>query len=272
MRFTDRPSRNRVPSVPVYSTTAKTYFTALSNAGYTATRTEKSHLNKWFNAGSANGWYAKLYDFGIMTWNSSAPCLVRGKVGGSITQAGGSVSYASQRATLSSNGYFNLGHTPTTAGFSTSGACFGCVLAGTITDGSGADMGSNSGANSWLLQANQFTVHGTTRMGNGTTAATSGGTSGNKPGLYVANRSSTSNIDIVWHNGTKTTIASRTDASGGTLTTINMFLGAWNNAGTPGLFANRGYSFWFTGTGFTSTECDNFAMDTYTLLTALGAL
>lgn len=262
-------ARLRGQSDVVLNANASTYIAALTTAGYTPDYTEKIVLSNWFNAGAANGWYAKIYDFGLLTWGSSAPCLLRGKVGGSITQVAGSVSYTSKRAALSSNGYFNLGHSSSSAGMSTSG-CMGFALAGTIADAAAVDMGSqNASTTYWQVYSNAFTTN-VVRLGNGTTAASQGGASGNNPGLYLGNRITTQ-LDLFRYNGTKTTLASRSDASGGAADTRNFFLGASNENGTPLYFTNRAYTFWFTGIGFTSTERDNFMVDTYTMLSDLGA-
>lgn len=254
-----------------YNADADGYVAKLVTASYTVTQTERVALARWFAAGLFNGWYAKIYDFGLMTWGASAPCLLRGKQSGSITQTGGSVSYSSKRATLSSNGYFNLAHSPSGAGMATTGLCLGYAMAGTIADVSGVDMGSytNVSLPNMEFYVNAFTTN-TLRAGNATTAAVSGGTSGNNPGLYIGNRVS-AQIDAIRYNGTKTTLGTRSDGSGGAMSTVNFFLGATNSNGTPQFFTNRAYTFWFTGTGFTATQCDTFMVDTWTLLSSLGA-
>ncbi len=253
-----------------YNADADGYVAKLVTASYTVTQTERVALARWFAAGLFNGWYAKIYDFGLMTWGSSAPCLLRGKVGGSVTLPAGSAAYTNKRVTFSSNGYYNLGFSPSTGGMATTGLCHGMAMVGTISDGTGVDMGVNQAPTAYMeMFCNAYTTN-TYRGGNAGTAAVTGGASGNNPGLYVGNRVS-GQMDLIRYNGTKTTLGTRSDATSGGIPTINFFLGATNTSGAAQFPTNRAYTFWFTGTGFTSTQCDTFMVDTWQLLTSLGA-
>ena len=261
----------RVHSYPVgYDPDASLQLDRVYGAGVTPTKTEADAYSLMILSGKANGWYAKTYDFGFLHWGSASANLLRLKQGGSITQVGGSVSYSSKRATLSGNGYFNLGFSPSTSGMATTGLCHGYAMVGTISDGTGVDMGVNQAPTAYMeMFTNAYTTN-TYRGGNADTAAVTGGTSGNNPGLFIGNRVS-GLMDLLRYNGTKTTLGTRSNATSGGIPTINFFLGATNTSGAAQFYTNRAYTHWVSGIGYTSSECDTFLFDVWLYLQTVGA-
>jgi len=90
---------------------------------------------------------------------------------------------------------------------------------------------------------------------------------GNSTGYVISTRSS-SNSHKIFRNNTQ--IASTNNATNGNYPTINYYLGAGNQNGTPGTYDSNEHAFASIGDGLTDTEAANFYTAVQAYQTTLG--
>lgn len=86
-------------------------------------------------------------------------------------------------------------------------------------------------------------------------------------GLYVVNRSANSAHQLYKNGASIVTSAVNSTTRPG----ASIFIGAYNQNGTPGLYTTRQYAFGFAGRSMNATEQANFYTAVQTFMTAIGA-
>jgi len=212
-------------------------------------------------------YFDDIYSMGLFWFANASANAVRAKIGGSITFPSGTATHSTDYIDFSSNGYANLGFSPSTAGM-TATSCGLMVAVDPSTPVDSSDGVQVSGTE--LLQMH-INAYGSNYGDPGAqTSRAAGGTTGTA-GVYSLNRLNGNAQLRCESSGSSALLGSTSSGTGGTIPTINIFVGAWNNNGSPDLYTNRNYSFWLApNKGVSATKHADALVYIYAMLATRG--
>lgn len=261
------------PSTTGYEAEATAYFARAAAAGspYTFTTTEKTGFNNLILAGKSHGWLAKMVAWYIY-WGNVAVAKFN-VLSTSYTQTWfGDLDFAARFSVHgTTTGYAKTGIIPSTHLALNNYGYFGYLNSN--INGSFQDMGADDGTRAiyFIPRAAGATI--ISAQSGATSPTVSGGTTTDSSGLWFIERMNVALINVYRGNiGTPGTTlvgtSTVTEALG--MPTVEMYLFANNNNGSPGgISANPHNTEGFTS-GMTKAECDYFNDDYQTFLTAVA--
>lgn len=251
-----------------YDADAENWFTRVEGHGVTIPVATKGFFNTLYVQLKANSLYTIPYDMYFFGWaNAAANAEPMKNVAPDITW-NGTVTHASTGiAGNGTTGYGNLGFAPNALTLNNSHIS---VYSRTATSAAIIDIGARgatatvrfdallSSGNNLIGEINSNTVGAGQVSGSAATAT----------GMSIITRVTSTDLRAI-KNGTQVGVTSTT-TNNGTMPSVNMFICAVNNNGSPLAYTAREYIMASVGTGFSTAQAATYTTLWNTTMTSLG--
>ncbi len=248
-----------------YDTDALTYFTALTTAGASLADSVKLAYNSFVGSLKSASVWSKIVAMYPFIGGTAATHAINAKTPGTYNITwGGTVTHSANGIT--GDGSTGYGNTNLSGPVCLTNAT-GSLSLYTKTDSGGGDwvdVGAWNNSVGFFLEIyrSSYSHNHASRIG-GTAFATT--TTSGSVGCFISSRISSTSLTL-YRNGTGVA----TSTSSGDIPTLNAFILAENESGSPGFVSPRQLSFCHIGTGLTSTEVTALNSAITTLQTALS--
>lgn len=247
-----------------YDADAQAYIDAVNATDVTLTVTEKGFINDYVIGLKADGLWSLIYDQGLPIWGTAASSAVMLKLTHTTTWVNtptfGSTGVTGNGTTQ----YGNLNFTPTNAFSSQDNSHIAVYIQNAVTDVNQTDIGVVATSPSRFLRINSRASSATQTYLNDATVGAS--TVASSAGFTIYTRTSSTNV-AAYKNGTF--VNNNTSTSTG-LGTLNIYILASNQDGSPGVWSTRTMSLWSVGATLNATQVGNLSTRVNQLMTDLG--
>jgi len=242
---------------------AAAFFARVIAAGGTLSATEQTAVNTLVVTMKADGTWTPMKAIYPMVGASAAACAQNLKSSSFTGTFTSGWTFASTGVTPNgTSAYMDTNLIPS-SNMSNSSASMGFANNIPNTNGSGIEIGVQSATDGMTIWSNAFT-NSTGRIGRGNDASSVAFTTAGR--LYGSRTTST--LQTLYRNGVS--VATGVGAVTPLETVYKITLGGLNLSGTPNLFANGRYTFYFIGDGLSGTNITNLDTAIVTFNTSLS--
>jgi len=248
---------------PTYDADALAFFARVTAAGGSLTLTEKSAVNTLVLSMKANSIWTPMKAIYPMVGASAAACAQNLKSSSFTGTFTSGWTFASSGVTPNgTSAYMDTNLIPS-SNMSNSSASMGFADNVSNTQPSGIEIGVQSATDGMTIWSNAFGVSNS-RIARGADASSVAFTTGGR--LYGSRTTAT--LQTLYRNGVS--VATGVGAVTPLETVYTITLGGLNLSGTPNLFANGRYTFYFIGDGLSGTNITNLDSAIVTFNTSLS--